>query len=321
MAINVNTVYQTVLLILNKEQRGYMTPVEFNKIGAQSQLEIFETYFDSLNQQLRVPQANTDYADRVVNLDEKISIFKEIGNATSISSSNVFTLPQQFSGTSSVLNMVTAPTQTAAQTQYVIGNTAGNVTISADQANNGVIQVFQNGILVANSLYSLSGKNINYYSNPATAGQTILVNYYPKEFYRLGQVLYQVGALPTEELQRVDRGELYHLLSSNLTKPTTTNPIYTYENNQLTVYPTSINSGLSVSYIRKPIPPVWNFVLGTNNSYVYNAATSCNFELHSAEQTELILKILLYAGVVVKNPEIIQVAASQIQQENINQKS
>ena len=101
MAINVNTVYQTVLLILNKEQRGYMTPVEFNKTGTQSQLEIFETYFDSLNQQLRVPQADTDYADRVVNLDEKISIFKEFGNATSISSSNVFNLPQQFSGSPS----------------------------------------------------------------------------------------------------------------------------------------------------------------------------------------------------------------------------
>ena len=55
MAINVNTVYQTVLLILNKEQRGYMTPLEFNKIGAQVQGEIFETYFDSLNQQLRTP--------------------------------------------------------------------------------------------------------------------------------------------------------------------------------------------------------------------------------------------------------------------------
>ena len=36
MAINVNTVYQTVLLILNKEQRGYMTPLEINKIGKQS---------------------------------------------------------------------------------------------------------------------------------------------------------------------------------------------------------------------------------------------------------------------------------------------
>ena len=33
MAINVNTVYQTVLSILNKEQRGLLTPEEFNNIG------------------------------------------------------------------------------------------------------------------------------------------------------------------------------------------------------------------------------------------------------------------------------------------------
>ena len=32
MAIDVNTVYRTVLLILNKEERGYVTPDEFNKI-------------------------------------------------------------------------------------------------------------------------------------------------------------------------------------------------------------------------------------------------------------------------------------------------
>ena len=30
MAINANTVYTTVLSILNKEQRGYLTPDEFN---------------------------------------------------------------------------------------------------------------------------------------------------------------------------------------------------------------------------------------------------------------------------------------------------
>ncbi len=39
MAVNVNTVYQTVLYILNKEQRGYAPPDEFNSIGAQVQLE------------------------------------------------------------------------------------------------------------------------------------------------------------------------------------------------------------------------------------------------------------------------------------------
>ena len=33
MAVSANDVYRTVLLILNKEQRGYMTPEEFNNIA------------------------------------------------------------------------------------------------------------------------------------------------------------------------------------------------------------------------------------------------------------------------------------------------
>jgi hypothetical protein len=88
MAINVNTVYQTVLMILNKEQRGYMTPTEFNKVSTQVQLEIFEKYFDDLNQQLRVPQADTDYADR-------LAIFKTFGDATytAVGGLSYFVLP------------------------------------------------------------------------------------------------------------------------------------------------------------------------------------------------------------------------------------
>ena len=82
MAINVNEVYKTALLILNKEQRGYVTPNEFNKIATQVQLQIFENYAEELNQQLRVPQADSDYSDRIMNTDEKLSIFKSFGNAS-----------------------------------------------------------------------------------------------------------------------------------------------------------------------------------------------------------------------------------------------
>ena len=98
MAINVNTVYQTVLSILNKEQRGYLTPAEFNKVGGQVQLEIFEKYFEDLNQQLRVPQADADYSDRIMNLDEKLAIFKTFGDASydtvSTPGLEYFTLPK-----------------------------------------------------------------------------------------------------------------------------------------------------------------------------------------------------------------------------------
>lgn len=79
MAVNVNTVYQRVLAITNKEQRGYITPQEFNTFANQAQLDIFEQYFYDLNQFGRVPGNQTEYADMVEILEEKISIFEKTG--------------------------------------------------------------------------------------------------------------------------------------------------------------------------------------------------------------------------------------------------
>ncbi len=88
--VNVNTVYKTVLYILNKEQRGFITPDDFNTLGTQVQREIFEAYFEELNQQLRIPQNDSEYADRVTNLQEKIDIFNTSALCTG---ANPFTLP------------------------------------------------------------------------------------------------------------------------------------------------------------------------------------------------------------------------------------
>ncbi len=46
--INIDTVYQKVLALANKEQRGYITPQEFNLLADKAQMEIFESYFHDL---------------------------------------------------------------------------------------------------------------------------------------------------------------------------------------------------------------------------------------------------------------------------------
>ena len=46
--INVDTVYQKVLALANKEQRGYVTPQEFNLLARKAQLEIFDSYFHDI---------------------------------------------------------------------------------------------------------------------------------------------------------------------------------------------------------------------------------------------------------------------------------
>lgn len=76
MAVSVDTVYQRVLAILNKEQRGYITPQEFNLFANQVQLDIFEQYFYDINQFGRVPGNSTEFSDMLNVLNEKINIFE-----------------------------------------------------------------------------------------------------------------------------------------------------------------------------------------------------------------------------------------------------
>ena len=91
MAININSVYKAVLVVLQQEKRGVLTPVEFNKIAAQAQQEIYTSYFDELNLVLRMPQTSLAYADRMAILDEKIQIFKRNETKTTALAAGVLT--------------------------------------------------------------------------------------------------------------------------------------------------------------------------------------------------------------------------------------
>ena len=63
MSVSIDTVYQRVLGILNKEQRGYVTPQEFNLFANQAQMDIFEQYFYDINQFGRIHGNDTEYSD------------------------------------------------------------------------------------------------------------------------------------------------------------------------------------------------------------------------------------------------------------------
>ncbi len=63
MAISVDTVYQRVLALANKEQRGYITPQEYNLLANQAQMSIFEGYFYAKNQRDRAETNRTNEVD------------------------------------------------------------------------------------------------------------------------------------------------------------------------------------------------------------------------------------------------------------------
>jgi len=256
MAINVNTVYRTVLSILNKEQRGYMTPQEFNTVATQVQLEIFEKYFDDFNQQLRVQQSDYDYADRVASVEEKLSIFKTEGLCT------------------------------------FVANPAGGYFMLP---------------------------TLDLYGSIAPV-------------YKLGSIVYknrfgvQIG--PLENLQKA---EFYYVQNSRLTASTDKHPSYLRESDRIIVAPSTITTNIIANYIKKPKDPVWGFTVGSRGQYIYDSSTynpisipntgSRDFEIHESEQITVVLKVLLYAGIIIKDPQVVQAAMQQVQNEEVNSKS
>lgn len=215
--ISIDTVYQRVLAILNKEQRGYLTPQEFNLFANQAQLEIFEQYFFDLNQYMRLKDNNTEYAQLYNLIDEKISKFKTYGNLT-----------------------------------YSVGAFA-----------------------------------------------------FPADLHKLGTVIYN-----SNEVEKVDIKQLLDYQASKLTQPSATSPVYIQDINgswSVTLYPSTITSGVTCTYVKKPIKVEWAYT-NVNNNALYNANNSQDFELHESEEATLVLKILMYAGLTIKDPSVAQVA-------------
>ena len=86
MAISADTVYQRVLALANKEQRGYITPQEFNLLANQAQMTIFESYFFSKNLRDRQEPDRSNEVDETdigELLDRKLAPFQSYEAVTS----------------------------------------------------------------------------------------------------------------------------------------------------------------------------------------------------------------------------------------------
>lgn len=222
MAISVNKVYRTVLSIINKEGRGFLTPDQFNRIGRQVQLDLLERAFFDYNKALNKEKGNitnNGYANIPKNIKEKIDIFSKE---------------------------------------------------AALSINTGVASV-------PSDLYRVI--------NISTANRTI-------------------------NIDETSKSEISYINSSKLTAPTSSYPVYYREAGNIKLFPTSISSA-TIDYIKIPADPAWNFTSGSNGSYSYNSSTSVNFELHESDEVDLVVKILGYAGVVIKDPTVIQVASNE----------
>ena len=127
------------------------------------------------------------------------------------------------------------------------------------------------------------------------------------------------NSLNITEVDRVEKSKLSYLLSSSITAPSTTFPVYYITGTNINVNPSTLSS-VSMDYISIPSDPVWNSEADSNGALTYTATGSTDFTLHSSSEVNLVLGILRYAGVIIKDPSVIQAAgqetATKVQQEN-----
>lgn len=237
---NVDTVYQTVLALANKEQRGYITPQEFNLFARQAQMEIFEQYFYDLDQAKRsVPSSSSEFTpDSIEIIEEKLSRF----------------------------------------------------------------------------IYSVE-------LTPFNSGWSL-----PSECYKAStvSVMTDKGLMYVEKITRDESTRINS--SGYLTRPTSSRPNYHQIGNTIFINPnpqsaySEGNATVNFSYYKKPADPNWTYMV-VNDKAIYNSnASTRHFQLDKSEERDLILKVLQYAGVSIKDFGLVQIAGQADQNTVLQQK-
>ena len=75
-------------------------------------------------------------------------------------------------------------------------------------------------------------------------------------------------------------------------------------------YQGAVFQATHINFIKKPADVYWGYIV-INGEALYNPTTTTNFELHASEETELVLKILALAGVVIRDPQLYQIAVTE----------
>lgn len=128
----------------------------------------------------------------------------------------------------------------------------------------------------------------------------------PSDLYMINTVL--CGNTIVEE---VDKTEFFYLNQANLASPSETYKVYTRYGKDIEVSP--YDAYVDLIYYRTPVTPKWTYLTNPAGDPIYNPSASDfqDFELHPEEETQLIVKILRYAGVTIRAEDVVSVAEGQ----------
>jgi len=153
-------------------------------------------------------------------------------------------------------------------------------------------------------------QRINQFSDLASISITTDKFNLPENLYFIeddGIVTGDSEAYVGKVIEEAEKSQLNYLKNS-IAKPTALYPIYERYGNYIVVEPSTIAS-IKMSYLRTPKAPNWTYMM-ISNQPLYNPSDVSfqDFELHESELNNIVLKMLTYFGINLREPDIVQIA-------------
>ena len=314
-----NSVRNTVLSVLNKNNYGYLSPSDFNLFAKQAQLELFEDSFFNYNNTINKENARlsgTGYADNKKSIEEQIDVFSQTKGLYN-----------------QIDNLFYTPSETTTGSDYYLINKVLVYETVLDEGTTTSFDVAGNLLIDTNAQFTLDVNVGDIVAVEIGGVQYLKVLSVDSDsqltltgaFINSSGIKYSIYEKGTKknEAEKISHSKITLLTNSLLTSPNVLFPSYTIEDNVLTVYPEAVSSiGRVVSqYIRYPKEPRWTYIELISGQPVFNQSQSDyqDFELGLEFENDLILKILQYAGVSIRESDIYQFGKAEETENNTKQ--
>jgi len=238
--------------------------------------------------------SGSGYADIVKGIEEVIdtfTVFSPLSKVNIIYPNSLYFLPNQEKNGSDyyIINkiLVYQKQKTSGTNTQIQGGQNRLIDSSADFFASGVVL----GDIVA---YRENG--IDYNANNLSS-------------INIPYIIYDYSKL--KEAEKVTHSKITMLSNSMLTKPTLSYPAYTQNSLDAQIYPDTITDigQVTSQYIRYPKDPNWtyfNIITGGEPSFDETALDYQDFELPLSDETNIINKILQYAGMSIREAALVQ---------------
>lgn len=308
----INSVRNTVLSVLNKNNYGYISPADFNLYAKQAQLEVYEEYFSNYNKTVTMEnlrRAGSDYSDLGQALAETMEYFL-VSNFLIKSTNNNFFVPSvtttgdeayMISRISVYTTLIVRSMNTSASTNQLIDSAVNFITLG--------VQV---GDIVSNEA-------TNQVATVTNVVDSVTLDLSADIFDTAGYDYFVFSTANIKDAEKVSAGKIVMLNNSMLTAPSNLFPAYTEEGSIFKVYPATIQypGQVQAVYFRYPKDPKWTYVtlLGGEPSFDQSQPDYQDFEMPAEDEFKLVMKILQYCGVSIREQEVTQFAMAQEQHE------